>query len=319
MNHFKINFSASRFGIILGLFGLSKIWKLSNIFFWGDSISNIVTLATIIVWTVFMFFFILKWFTNYEETIEELNDPIKSNYFGLAAVTMILIAIDLLEYNQILAKVLFVIGMVSQLFYGVFFTEKIWRNSPQYNFITPSLYLPTVAGNFVAAMASGVFHYSTLGYLFLGIGFFSWLSLESIIMNRLKKETLPSEFKPSMGIMIAPPAIAGAAYLSLNKGIVDQFVIFLLGYALFQFFVFMKILPTILKKEFDLSFWAFSFGLTTLSNISFQSTKNRDDIYLRFFVITLFVITNLVLFYLILNSLRFIVKKRTKIIFKETI
>ena len=305
MNNYRINFPVSRFGIILGLFGLGKIWKLSNVFF-SELIGEIITLFTLLVWAIFMIFFILKWITRYEEAMVELKHPIKNNYIGLPAVTMMLMAMVLYSYSQVVAHFLFILGMVVQSLYGVFFTEQIWKNSSQFNFITPSLYIPTVAGNFVTAMVSGFFHYTTLGYLFLGIGFFSWLSLESIIMNRLKKDKLPLEFKPTMGILMAPPAIACAAYLSLNDGEINHFVVFLLGYALFQFLVFLKILRSILKNEFDLSFWAFSFGLTTLTNITFQWAKNSEEIHTKYLAIILFIITNIILAYLIIKSFIFI-------------
>ncbi|WP_338410638.1 hypothetical protein [uncultured Flavobacterium sp.] len=314
--NFKRNeFPASRFGIILGLFGLGNIWKLSDYFSGSRFISEIIMFFVLLLWFVFMILYILKWFLNYEHAIKELRHPIKNNYIGLPGVTMMLMAIVMMSYNQTIGECLFLLGMVIQLLYGVYFTEQIWKNNTQFNFITPALYLPTVAGNFVSALVAGIYGYYTLGYFFLGIGFFSWLSLESIIMNRLKKEDLPLEFKPTLGIMMAPPAIACAAYFSLNLGKTNLLIIFLLGYALFQFLISLKIFFSILKNKFNLSYWSFSFGLTTLSSITIQFAENLDNIYSRYTALIVFLITNIIICYLILRSILFV--KKEKLILME--
>ena len=49
----------------------------------------------------------------------------------------------------------------------------------------PTLYLPTVAGNFTSAAALGGLGHPDWGWLFLGAGIFSWLALESLIIQRL--------------------------------------------------------------------------------------------------------------------------------------
>ena len=308
MNKFKnkiqINFQASRFGIILGLFGLGNIWKLINLPYIDTKlISEVIMLIVFLLWSLFVILYIIKWFFNFKDALEEFKHPIKNNYIGLLGVTMILNATTIFLYYPFLGKSLFVLGLILQLVYGVVFTEQTWKNYHELNFITPSLYIPTVAGNFVSAMVAGMFHYNTLGYFFLGIGFFSWLSLESIIMNRLKKEKLPLEYKPTLGIMMAPPAIACAACLVLNFGEINIIIKCVLGYALFQLLVFFKIFVSILKEPFNLSFWAFSFGLTTVTNITMQYSKKADAIYINDLASVLFIITNLIIGYLIIKSI----------------
>lgn len=303
-NKEKFNFQASRFGIILGLFGLGNIWKLIHLPYVDTMlISKAIMLIVFLLWSLFVLLYIIKWIFNFKDALEEFKHPIKNNYIGLLGVTMILNATTIHNYYPFLGKSLFVLGLILQLVYGILFTEQTWKNHYEINFITPSLYLPTVASNFVSAMVAGIFHYYTLGYFFLGIGFFSWLTLESIIMCRLKKEKLPLEFKPTLGIIMAPPAIACAAYLALNFGEINVIIKCVLGYALFQLLVFIKIFISILKEPFNLSFWAFSFGLTTLTNVTMQYSNKIDANYINDLATILFVITNLIIGYLIIKSL----------------
>lgn len=310
-NKEKFDLQASRFGIILGLFGLGNIWKLINLPYVDNKlISETIMFIVFLLWGLFVMLYIIKWVFNFKDSIEEFKHPIKNNYIGLLGVTMILNATTIFIYYPLLGKSLFVLGLILQLGYGVVFTEQTWKNHYELNFITPSLYIPTVAGNFVSAMVAGMFHYYTLGYFFLGVGFFSWLSLESIIMNRLKKEKFPLEYKPTLGIMMAPPAIACAACLALNLGEINIIIKCLLGYALFQLLVFFKIFISILKEPFTLSFWAFSFGLTTLTNVTIQYSNKADFIYINNLASVLFVITNLVIGFLIIKSIFFLRKTK---------
>ena len=304
----NFNFQTARFGIILGLFGLGTIWKQNTVLFKGEQaiIGEIILMATFCLWCLFMLLYFLKWRYNYQEALQELRHPIQNNYIGLSGVTMMLMATVLVKYYFILGAIFFFSGLIIQLAYGVFFTEQTWINYHKFNYITPSLYIPTVAGNFVSAMVAGVFHYYSLGHLFLGVGFFSWLTLESIIMNRLKQEEFPLAYKPTLGIMMAPPSIACAACLSLNLSELNLLIQCLLGYGLFHFIIFLKLFFSILKDQFNLSFWAFSFGLTTLTNITIQYSNKTGILYFNNLAVFLFVVTNLILGYLIVNSVIFL-------------
>ncbi len=306
-------FHASYLSSILGLFGLGNIWREASLL-WGGAkwIGEIILLLTVLIWIVLVTLFIFKWITDYKEALYELNHPIKNNFIGLLGVTFLLISVIVFPYSYKVALTLFIIGGGVQLLYGIFFTERIWLKTHHFNFITPALYLPTVAGNFVSALVAGLFEFNTLGMLFLGIGFFSWLSLESIIMNRLKKETISNDFKPTLGIMMAPPAIAGAACISLNLN-ESPVLYFLIGYALFQFFIFLKFLPSLFKEQFKLSFWAFSFGVTTTTYICLKTFGNRNEVFYDYFTIGIFLLANLLIIYLIINSYLLIVRKLTNI------
>ena len=302
-------FRASYLSSILGLFGLGNIWREAHLL-WGVSkwIGEIVLLFTAFIWVLLILLFILKWIVNYKEAIYELNHPIKNNYIGLLGVTFLLMAVIAFPYSYKIALILFVLGGITQFIYGIFFTERMWLKTPNVNFITPALYLPTVAGNFVSALVAGLFGFNILGMLFLGIGFFSWFSLESIIMNRLKKESVSNDFKPTLGIMMAPPAIAGAASISLNLN-ESPFIYFLIGYALFQFLIFSRILPSLFKEQFKLSFWAFSFGVTTTMYICLKTFGNSNDVYYTYFIVAVFILANLLIFYLIVNSIFLVIRK----------
>ncbi|WP_410477641.1 SLAC1 family transporter [Nostoc sphaeroides] len=77
--------------------------------------------------------------------------------------------------------------------------------------------LPTVAGGFVSAIVSAL-GYREWGALFFGVGMFSWLALESIIIYRLYLfEELPKPLRPTLGIQLAPPVVAIELQLNIQS------------------------------------------------------------------------------------------------------
>lgn len=63
-----------------------------------------------------------------------------------------------------------------------------------------------------------------MGNIIFGVGIFSWLNLESVILQGLRTiGALPNPIRPSIGIQLAPPLVACEAYLFVNGGHTDIF------------------------------------------------------------------------------------------------
>jgi tellurite resistance protein len=102
--------------------------------------------------------------------------------------------------------------------------------------------------------------------VFLGAGVFSWLSLEPVILQRLRSAgELPSALRTSLGIQLAPALVACSAWFSVNGGETDTFAKMLFGYGLLQLLFMLRLMPWYLSQPFNASFWSFSFGVSALA------------------------------------------------------
>ena len=73
-------------------------------------------------------------------------------------------------------------------------------------------------------MACGALGFTDAGLVFLGAGLFSWLSLEPVILQRLRSDgELPVAMRTALGIQLAPALVACSAWLSVNGGEADTF------------------------------------------------------------------------------------------------
>ncbi len=156
-----LNLPAGYFGMVLGTIGMgfarryaSTLWPVSRSI--GD---GLVTLA-MAMWVLLSMAFISRAIRFPASVLREMRHPVSSSFVSLFPATTLLVAIGLAPWCRPLAIGLFVPGVALQLAYAA--PAKRWAmagNHPR-EATTPGLYLPTVANNFISAMACGA-----LGFL----------------------------------------------------------------------------------------------------------------------------------------------------------
>ena len=301
---------ASFFGIVLGLVGLGDCWRVAHRA-WDlpKAIGEIVMITGFVVWVVLILLYLAKWAWHREEALAEWRHPVQSCFVGLSGVATILAGIAIAPYASAFATALFAIGAAVQLAYGVRFTSVLWMGGRDEATVSPALYLPTVAGNFVSAFGAGYFGYPELGVLFLGAGVLSWLALESMITHRLSAmASLPLPMRPAMGIMLAPPVVGCIGYLFVTGGLEgpppDLVCLGLLGYGVILALILLRLLPWVMKQPFTASYWAFSFGVTALAFDAITFVVRGMSGWMEVLATVLFVGANLVLLALIIGTIR---------------
>ncbi len=306
---------ASFFGIVLGLVGLGDCWRVAALA-WGlpSSIGEAIMLGAFGVWILLSVLYLLKWLTSSAEALAEWRHPVQSCFVGLAPVATLLAGIAIAPHLHILAVWLIVIGAVAQLLYGIYFTAQLWSSEREIGTASPALYLPTVAGNFVTAFCAGYLGRPDVGTLFLGAGMLSWLSLESIISNRLSFHVaIPIPLRPTMGIMLAPPAVGCVGYLFVTGGISggapDLVAQLLVGYALLLLGLLARLMPWVVHQPFTAGYWAFSFGITALAfdTIVFVIRGLRGGL-MEWLSIGLLIFATTVIVALIIGTVRLLVR-----------
>jgi tellurite resistance protein len=266
----KVNRSpipASFFGIILGLVGLGNCWRVAaKLWHLPAWIGEAIMLLAIAIWLLLLVLYVSKWLWVREEALAEFKHPILCCFIGLVPVSTVLVALAIAPYSHAIAVVLFVIGAIGQLSFGVYRSGQLWMGGRNPETTTPVLYLPTVAGGFVSAIVASALGYREWGGLFFGMGMFSWLALESIIMQRLfLLAALPKPLRPTLGIQLAPPVVGCVAYLSITSGQPDTFAQILFGYGLLQALILLRLMPWLFQQPFAASYWAFTFGIAALA------------------------------------------------------
>lgn len=304
-----LNLPAGYFGMVLGIIGMGFAWRYASTI-WPVSrvVGDALVIAATLIWLLLALAFITRAVRFPHSVLQEMRHPVASSFVSLFPATTMLVAIGFVPWMRPLSLVLFAIGVVLQLSYSAWQSAGLWRGKHPSEATTPGLYLPTVANNFISAMACGALGFNDAGLVFLGAGIF-WLSLEPVILQRLRSDgELPTAMRTSLGIQLAPALVACSAWLSVNGGEADTFAKLLFGYGLLQLLFMLRLMPWYLRQPFNASFWSFSFGISALATTGLHLGHQHPGGFFHTLAFPLFLFTNLIVGLLLVRTFLLLVR-----------
>lgn len=311
-----LNLPAGYFGMVLGIIGMGFAWRYASTI-WPVSrvIGDGLVILAMVIWALLAVAFISRALRFPHSVLQEMRHPVASSFVSLFPATTMLVSIGFVPWLSSLSLVLFGIGVVLQLSYSAWQSAGLWRGQHPGEATTPGLYLPTVANNFISAMACGALGFNDAGLVFLGAGVFSWLSLEPVILQRLRSDgELPTAMRTSLGIQLAPALVACSAWLSVNGGQVDTFAKLLFGYGLLQLLFMLRLMPWYLRQPFNASFWSFSFGISALATTGLHLGHTHPNGFFHALAMPLFIFTNVIIGLLLIRT--FLLLMRGKLLIR---
>lgn len=299
-----LNLPAGYFGMVLGTIGMGFAWRYAGTLWpvspWPGEI--LVALA-IVIWFLLSVAYLSRAVRFPQSVLAEMRHPLMSSFVSLFPATTMLVAIGFVPWYRPISLGLFGFGVVVQLGYAAWQSAGLWRGQHPQEATTPGLYLPTVANNFISAMACGALGFHDAGLVFLGAGVFSWLSLEPVILQRLRSAgELPGALRTSLGIQLAPALVACSAWLSVNGGQADTFAKMLFGYGLLQLLFMLRLMPWSLSQPFNASFWSFSFGVSALATTGLHLGQSSTSGFFHVIAVPLFIFTNCIIALLLVRT-----------------
>jgi tellurite resistance protein len=257
---------AAFFGMVLGLGGLGGAWRVAART-WGMPvwIGDALLLAAALIWCAWIALFVAKWAWAPAAARSELADPALSFGLGLVAMATLMASIAIKDYAPGLAWWVFVMGAIGGTLLTAWLIGGLWQGGRALESITPLTILPSVGTAYTGALAAGAFGHRELAAMMWGPGVITWIIMDSLILYRLLSHGLPVPMRATIGIQLAPPAVGCLAYLGFTEGPPDRLVHFLIGYAILQGLILIRLVPWIRAQLFGPGAWAFTFGVAALS------------------------------------------------------
>jgi tellurite resistance protein len=296
----------SFFGIAVGLLAFANAWRVGvRLWHLSPEVAQALTVVGLVVWATVGVLYAAKWITHRADALAELQHPVQSSFAALASVSSLLASQALIPFSRPLAMGLFAVTAVAQLALGLWLNGRLWMGGRPPELVTPAIYLPSVAQNFVAATAAAAFGWNQLGMLFFGAGLLAWLAMESVILHRAAVlAPFPAALRPVIGIQLAPPVVGGVSYLALTSGVPDVFAWILLGYGVYQALLLARLLPWIREQAFAPGYWAFSFGVAALPTLAMRMVERGATGLIATLAPVLFIAANGVFLLLVAKTLR---------------
>ncbi len=262
----------------LGIVALGIAWQLAAVI-WGmpGLIGSALVLFGSALWAALFVRYLAKWIWQRVAAEAELEHPVQCCFVGLAGVVGSLASIGLAPIAHAVSGVLFIVGAAWTVLFAVYRTGQLWQGGRPPEATTPILYLPTVAGSLVTASAAVVQGHAGWGELAFGAGVFAWLAIESVLLRRLyTAPAMAPALRPSLGIQLAPPAVAAVAYLNVGGGTPDLVAHALLGYAILQALILVRMWPWLRVAGASPGWWGFSFGAAALPTAAMKLVARGD-------------------------------------------
>jgi len=299
------NFPVSFFSMIMGMSGITIAWqKAGHVLDVSNNIATPLALITSLLFVGLALIYSLKLARYRLAVVEELQHPVKLNFFPAISISLILLSVVFLSINQQIAHILWLMGVVLHLAFTLY-VMSVWMHHDRFevHHINPAWFIPVV-GNVLVPITGTALGYSEVSWFFFSIGIIFWIVLFTIIFYRvLFHQPLPEKLMPTFFILIAPPAVGFLSYAALIGGI-DSFARVLYYIALFLTLLLLTQLARFAKLQFFLSWWAYSFPLAaiTISSMKmFELTQKTGFIYLSW---VLLILLSLVVGYLIFKTIK---------------
>ncbi|MCA1299181.1 SLAC1 anion channel family protein [Stappia indica] len=270
LEHFPISF----FGMAMGLFGLTLALRAGG---WtaASAATGWVSLAVLILLGAL---YAAKAVRHPSAVAEEWNHPVRLAFFPAISISVLLLATFLRDLAPGAAQVVWVVGAAVQgVLTLVVITTWISHRAFGPGQLSPAWFIPAV-GNVVVPLAGAPLGHIEISWYFFSVGLVFWLVLLTLVFNRLIfHDPLPGKLRPTLVILVAPPAVAFLAWLQLNGGQIDATARILLDVAYFFTLLVAIQVPALLRLPFALSFWALSFPLAAVTIASFRFAEKMGS------------------------------------------
>ncbi len=268
----QVTIPASHFGMVLGLAGLGQAWRAATrLWALPPLVGETILAVAGLTWAVLIAGYAWQAVRRFEQVQAECLHPVQGGTPALVSAATSLVAMAAQPYSMTLAWMLAIVSIAWHLGFSLWHTGMLWQGGRNAQDTLPTVYLPTVAGNFTSAAVLGSLGHPDWGWLFLGAGLFSWVALESLVIQRLwHPTTLPAPQRPLIGIQLAPPTVCAMAWLTLSSGSADHWILMLWGYGLFQLLLGLRLAAWLRAQPFVPAYWAYTFGVDAASVTSLK-------------------------------------------------
>jgi tellurite resistance protein len=188
----------------------------------------------------------------------DLMHPIRAAFAGAVSIGFMIEATALLPYLPGLAEVLWLIGIAWHLGVGCWLVRRLLQSPGDTVVLSPPLMIPLV-GHVIAPIAGVPLGHAALSWALFGIGTMLWLMLQPLILHRVVAgPPMPGPLRPTLGIFLAPPAVAALALLALQHA-PGPAVLACYGGAALVAAVLLSLAPGFARLPFAVSWWAWTF------------------------------------------------------------
>jgi tellurite resistance protein len=261
---------ANLFAVSFGLAGLAGCWRLVSQTIGAPAwVAAAISVGAAGCWLLVAAAWTAQLARRGTAFARELHDPVLGPFVSLVPIVGMLLALQLYPFAPAAGRIGFGVFAAATLLLGGWMTGQWIVDPPDLAAVHPGYVLPVVTGGLLAAQGAATVGWHGLADGLFGIGLICWLLLGSVIIMRLfARPPLPPQLSPLLAILIAPPAVAGTAYVAVSGGRYDAVAWALAGYAVLMALVQLRLIPVYRRVRFGPGYWSFTFSYAALATLA---------------------------------------------------
>jgi tellurite resistance protein len=271
------------FAIPLGLIGLSGSWgRLAQADAASAPFSAMVQSALLAsgigIWVLLTVLWSLKLLRHPQQVRGLWGHPLQGSFLALGPVSALLVvavAAPLAAHTALLTtlQVLVALALALQLSIAWQVVAQLTTGRIGPELVTPALYLPTVAGGFVGAIALQALGLHGWAVLLFGTGLGAWALLEARILHRLFAGPLPLPLRPTLGLELAPTSVGALALAVLWPQLPADVLLVALGIGTGPVLAVLARWRWWTETPFSAGFWSFSFPIAAYASVIVEAVR----------------------------------------------
>ena len=297
-------FPITSYSVIMGLSGLTVVFnKFYHMQWMPKVIYDVLLFFTMGLFLFITFIYGRKAIHYIEEVAADFKHRIRINFFSAVSISFLLLSIAFIGFWPFMSMLLWWVGLLLHTAL-MFYTISFWiQHNFEIKFMNPAWFIPVV-GNMLIPVMGVEFMPRGLSYFYFAVGFFFWIVLFTIFLNRaIFHHQLPLKFIPTLFILIAPPAVGFIAYMRIAQSW-DGFSALLLFLAYFFVVLLLFLYKSFSKIKFYISWWAFTFPLDAITIASVVAYQVTDQVIYKYLAFIMFAITLVTIGYVTWMTIR---------------
>jgi tellurite resistance protein len=269
-SHVRTRVPLNTLAIPLGLAGLAQVWSVATTsldapFALGQAFWAVAAIAWF--WTLAVH--VHRGRRTDQPLSHQLTHFAQGPLAALLPISAMLLGANLHRTVPLAGVVVTSTAIAAAAAFGTWMMSFWMRGELPLESVHGGYYLPISAAGFVGALAAAQTGLDWLAVGSFAVGIFFWLVISAFFFLRLAlRPTMPAPLVPTLAIMVAPPAVASAAWLTISGGRPDEVFDGLTAMTAFMMFVQVTLLPRYRALPFSLTFWSFTFPAASVTALA---------------------------------------------------
>jgi tellurite resistance protein len=253
--------------IPLGLAGLAQVWTVGTTALGLPSgLGQAFWLTAAISWVWTLAVHVHRGTRSDHSLSHQLMHFAQGPLAALLPIAAMLIGAGLYRTVPLAGTVLTLISMAAAAAFAAWILSFWMRGEMPLESVHGGYFLPISAAGLVGALTAAETGLDWLAVGSFAIGIFFWLVISVFFFLRLAlRPAMPAPLIPTLAIMIAPPAVAAAAWFRISGGQPNHLFEGLSAMTAFMVLIQIMLLPRYRALPFSLGFWSFTFPVASVA------------------------------------------------------